>query len=107
MSRSPKGRAVLSYSWFLGRASAPVYAGIWYSPQVILLRTVWYYEYEYPYSQVQYCKECSSHSDIAGKIQNMHPAIQISTLAGAPFQAMKANYLIGVFVCLLKIEGSR
>ena len=30
----------------------------------------------------------------------------ISTLAGAPFQAMKANYLIGVFVCLLKIEGS-
>ena len=31
----------------------------------------------------------------------------ISTLAGAPFQAMKANYLIGVFVCLLKIEGSR
>ena len=32
---------------------------------------------------------------------------QCSTLAGAPFQAMKANYLIGVFVCLLKIEGSR
>ena len=31
----------------------------------------------------------------------------ISTLAGAPFQARKANYLIGVFVCLLKLEGSR
>ena len=32
---------------------------------------------------------------------------RISTLAGAPFQARKANYLIGVFVCLLKLEGSR
>ena len=31
----------------------------------------------------------------------------ISTLAGAPFQARKANYLIGVFVCVLKLEGSR
>ena len=29
---------------------------------------------------------------------------QISTLAGAPFQAMKANYLIGIFVCLLKLQ---
>ena len=32
---------------------------------------------------------------------------QISTLAGAPFQARKANYLIGVFVCLLKLVEAR
>ena len=26
------------------------------------------------------------------------------TVAGAPFQARKANYLIGVFVCLFKLQ---
>ena len=34
-------------------------------------------------------------------------SICISTLAGAPFQARKANYLIGVFVCLLKLVEAR
>ena len=38
--------------------------------------------------------------DICGRVY-------ISTLAGAPFQARKANYLIGVFVCLLKLVEAR
>ena len=58
----------------------------------------------------QGCQEQYEYGTVATRTHSTYfhsRRLGISTLAGAPFQARKANYLIGVFVCLLKLEGSR